>query len=44
MARNALLRTFSRHLLKPLAFWLLALPFLWLGWQWGMLLNGQRTG
>lgn len=44
MARNALLRTFSRHLLKPLAFWLLALPVLWLGWQWGMLLNGQAHG
>ncbi|WP_297734464.1 sulfite oxidase heme-binding subunit YedZ [uncultured Maricaulis sp.] len=44
MARNPLLRTFSRHLLKPLTFWLLALPGIWLAWQWAMLLNGQPHG
>ena len=44
MARNPLLRTVSRHFLKPLTFWLLALPGLWLGWQWAMLLNGQTHG
>lgn len=40
MARNPVLRTFGRHWLKPLAFWLLALPGLWLGWQWYLLLSG----
>jgi len=41
MARSPVLKTFSRHLLKPLTFWLLAMPGLWLGWQWVMLLGGQ---
>lgn len=41
MAKSAALRSFGRHGLKPLTFWLLALPGLWLGWQWAMLLNGQ---
>ena len=40
MARHPALRTFSRHVMKPLAFWLLALPGLWLGWQWSLLLTG----
>lgn len=41
MARHPALRTFSRNVMKPLAFWLLALPGLWLGWQWSLLLTGQ---
>lgn len=41
MAKNPVLRSFGRHWLKPLAFWLLALPGLWLGWQWAMLLTGN---
>jgi len=32
-------RRFNRIWLKPLAFWLLALPGLWLVWQWGLLLS-----
>ena len=44
MARHPFLRTFSRHWLKPLAFWLLALPGLWLGWHWVLLLSGQAHG
>ncbi|MDM7982917.1 MAG: protein-methionine-sulfoxide reductase heme-binding subunit MsrQ [Maricaulis sp.] len=35
-----MLRQFARHGLKPLAFWLLALPGLWLAWQWWGLLSG----
>jgi sulfoxide reductase heme-binding subunit YedZ len=27
-------KTFARVWLKPIAFWLLALPGLWIGWQW----------
>lgn len=38
--RSGLLRSFGRTWLKPLAFWLLALPGLWLGWQWAQLLSG----
>jgi sulfoxide reductase heme-binding subunit YedZ len=41
MARSAFLRVFGQHWLKPLAFWLLALPGLWLGWQWALLLTGM---
>ena len=40
MARNPVFRTFSRHVMKPLAFWLLALPALWLAGQWTLLLTG----
>lgn len=39
--RKTILRNFGRHWLKPVAFWLLALPGLWLGWQWYLLLGGQ---
>ncbi|WP_300529848.1 protein-methionine-sulfoxide reductase heme-binding subunit MsrQ [Maricaulis sp.] len=35
------LARFERQGLKPLAFWLLALPGLWLFAQWGLLLGGQ---
>lgn len=35
-----LLRRFGRDWLKPLSFWLLALPGIWLGWQWWWLLTG----
>jgi sulfoxide reductase heme-binding subunit YedZ len=41
MARNAFLRVFGQHWLKPLTFWLLALPGLWLGWQWTLLLTAM---
>lgn len=41
MARSAVLRAFGQHWLKPLTFWLLALPGLWLIWQWGLLLSGM---
>ena len=41
MARNAFLRVFGQHWLKPLTFWLLALPALWLIWQWVQLLTGM---
>ncbi|WP_203292311.1 sulfite oxidase heme-binding subunit YedZ [Maricaulis parjimensis] len=41
MARNAFLRVFGQHWLKPLTFWLLALPGLWLIWQWTLLLTGM---
>ncbi|MHA6288569.1 protein-methionine-sulfoxide reductase heme-binding subunit MsrQ [Maricaulis sp. CAU 1757] len=40
MSRRPLLRGFARHALKPLAFWLLALPGLYMGWQWYLLLSG----
>ncbi|WP_417483800.1 sulfite oxidase heme-binding subunit YedZ [Maricaulis salignorans] len=40
MAKNAVLRSFAKDWLKPLTFWALALPGLWLGWQWGLLLSG----
>lgn len=33
-------RDFNRSWLKPLAFWLLSAPGLWLGWQWFLLLTG----
>ena len=39
-SRADMLRLFARHGLKPLAFWLLALPGLWLAWQWWGLLSG----
>ena len=42
-ATKAILRSFGRDWLKPLAFWLLALPGLWLAWQWALLLNGQAN-
>ena len=35
------LRTFGRSYLKPLVFWLLALPGIWLAWQWAMMLSGS---
>lgn len=38
--RSGLQKSFGRSWLKPLAFWLLALPGLWLGWQWALLLSG----
>ncbi len=41
MARNSFLRVFGQHWLKPLTFWLLALPGLWLIWQWSQLLTGM---
>lgn len=41
MARSAFLRVFGQHWLKPVTFWLLALPGLWLIWQWTMLLTGM---
>lgn len=44
MTKSAVLRTFGRHWLKPLTFWLLALPGLWLIWQWGLLLSGMPNG
>ncbi len=34
------LAQFERHGLKPLAFWLLALPGIWMATQWYWLLNG----
>jgi sulfoxide reductase heme-binding subunit YedZ len=37
----SLIDGFGRHWLKPLAFWALAAPFLWLAWQWALLLTGQ---
>ena len=40
MAKNPVLRSFARHGLKPLAFWLLAAPGLYMGWQWYLLLTG----
>jgi sulfoxide reductase heme-binding subunit YedZ len=41
MARSAFLRVFGQHWLKPLAFWALAAPALWLAWQWTLLLTGM---
>jgi sulfoxide reductase heme-binding subunit YedZ len=38
--RKALLRQFGRDWLKPLAFWALAAPGIWMGWQWYLLLSG----
>jgi sulfoxide reductase heme-binding subunit YedZ len=38
--RKALLRRFGRDWLKPLVFWALAAPGLWMGWQWYLLLSG----
>lgn len=35
------LAQFERHGLKPLAFWLLALPGIWMATQWYWLLNGS---
>lgn len=35
-----LLRQRVRDWIKPVAFWLLAAPLLWLMWQWGLLLTG----
>lgn len=43
MAKSASLRTFGKHWLKPLTFWALALPGLWLAWQWGLLLSGASN-
>jgi sulfoxide reductase heme-binding subunit YedZ len=40
MAKSAMLRAFGRVWLKPLTFWALATPALWLGWQWSALLMG----
>ena len=40
MAKSTFLRGFAKDWLKPLTFWALALPGLWLAWQWGLLLNG----
>ncbi|MBO6797866.1 sulfite oxidase heme-binding subunit YedZ [Maricaulis sp.] len=40
--RADLLKRFGRDWLKPLSFWLLALPGLWLGWQWWALLTGAE--
>lgn len=37
-------RAFNRIWLKPFAFWLLAMPGLWLGWHWYLLLSGGNHG
>lgn len=38
------LKRFGRDWLKPVSFWLLASPGLWLGWQWwGLLSGGSHT-
>ena len=42
MAKSAFLKAFGRDWLKPLVFWALATPFLWLAWQWTMLLTGGQ--
>ena len=43
-SKSALLKQFGRDWLKPLSFWLLALPGIWLGWQWwGLLSGGAHT-
>jgi len=41
MAKSAFLRVVGQHWLKPIAFWLLAAPGIWLAWQWGSMLTGQ---
>lgn len=43
MAKSAVLRAFGKDWLKPLTFWALALPGLWLAWQWGLLLSGAAN-
>jgi sulfoxide reductase heme-binding subunit YedZ len=40
MARNAYLRAFGRHWLKPLTLAALVAPFAWLAYQWILMLNG----
>jgi sulfoxide reductase heme-binding subunit YedZ len=40
MAKNPTLSVFAKSWLKPLTFWALAAPGLWLAWQWYHLLNG----
>jgi sulfoxide reductase heme-binding subunit YedZ len=40
MAKNAVLKGFGKFWLKPLTFWALASPALWLAWHWYQLLNG----
>jgi sulfoxide reductase heme-binding subunit YedZ len=40
MAKSAFLKAFGRDWLKPLTFWALAAPGLWLAWQWYLLLSG----
>jgi sulfoxide reductase heme-binding subunit YedZ len=39
-----LLDRFGRHWLKPLAFWALAAPLIWLIWQWALWFMGQPNG
>ena len=43
MARRSPLRGFGRSWLKPVAFWLLAAPGLWLIAQWAFLLLGMEN-
>ena len=40
MAKSAFLRAVAKDWLKPLTFWALALPGLWVIWQWSLLLTG----
>jgi sulfoxide reductase heme-binding subunit YedZ len=40
MAKRSVLKEFGKHWLKPLTFWALASPALWLAWQWYQLLGG----
>ena len=40
MAKSAFLKAFGKSWLKPLTFWALALPGLWLTWEWSLLLSG----
>lgn len=40
MAKSAVLHAFGRNWLKPLTFWALAAPALWMAWQWFGLLTG----
>jgi sulfoxide reductase heme-binding subunit YedZ len=42
MAKSAMLRAFGRDWLKPLTFWALAAPALWMTWQWYALLTGGQ--
>lgn len=41
MAHSALLRTFAKHWMKPLALIALLAPFAYLALQWGLMLSGQ---
>lgn len=41
---NTPARHWAKRLIKPVAFWLLAAPGLWLLWQWAALLGGLAHG